>query len=59
MLPGTILYVVGTDAIVSGISAGKIPWLLVIVIALAGIVLAFLVWLAKKKLAQGKKINND
>jgi uncharacterized membrane protein YdjX (TVP38/TMEM64 family) len=59
MLPGTILYVVGTDAIVSGISSGKIPWLLVIVIALAGIVLAFLVWLAKKKLAQGKKINND
>jgi uncharacterized membrane protein YdjX (TVP38/TMEM64 family) len=59
MLPGTILYVVGTDAIVSGISSGKIPWLLVIVIALAGIILAFLVWLAKKKLAQGKKINND
>jgi hypothetical protein len=51
--------VVGTDAIVSGISSGKIPWLLVIVIALAGIILAFLVWLAKKKLAQGKKINND
>jgi uncharacterized membrane protein YdjX (TVP38/TMEM64 family) len=59
MLPGTILYVVGTDAVVSAISSGKIPWLLVIVIALAGIVLAFLVWLAKKKLVQGKKINND
>ena len=59
MLPGTILYVVGTDAVVSGISSGKIPWLLVIVIALAGIVLAFLVWLAKKKLTQGKKTNTD
>lgn len=59
MLPGTILYVVGTDAIVKGISSGKVPWLLVIVIVLAGILLAFLVRLAKKKLTQGKKINND
>jgi uncharacterized membrane protein YdjX (TVP38/TMEM64 family) len=60
MLPGTILYVVGTDAVVSGISSGKVPWLLVIVILLAGILLAFLVRLAKKKLTQGsKRINND
>ena len=61
MLPGTILYVVGTDAIISGISSGKVPWLLVSIIVLAGIVLGFLVYLAKKKLAQGEKknINNN
>jgi len=59
MLPGTILYVVGTDAVVSAISSGKIPWLLVVVILLAGIVLAFLIWLAKKKLTKGKKTNSD
>jgi uncharacterized membrane protein YdjX (TVP38/TMEM64 family) len=59
MLPGTILYVVGTDAIVSGLSSGKIPWLLVIIILLAGILLAFLIHLSKKRLTQGKKINND
>jgi uncharacterized membrane protein YdjX (TVP38/TMEM64 family) len=59
MLPGTILYVVGTDAVISAISSGKVPWLLVIVIVFAGIVLAFLIRLAKKKLSQGKQINID
>ena len=43
MLPGTILYVVGTDTILRGISEGKIPWLLVLVLLLAAIILAFLV----------------
>ncbi len=59
MLPGTILYVVGTDALVSGISSGKVPWLLVIVILLAGIVLAILVRFAKKKLTPGRNKNNS
>jgi uncharacterized membrane protein YdjX (TVP38/TMEM64 family) len=54
MLPGTILYVVGTDAILSGISEGKIPWLLVLVLLLAAIILAFLVYLARKKLSGNK-----
>lgn len=57
MLPGTILYVVGTDAVVSGISSGKVPWLLVIVLIFAGILLALLIHLAKKKLTQGGKEN--
>jgi uncharacterized membrane protein YdjX (TVP38/TMEM64 family) len=57
MLPGTILYVVGTDAVIRAISSGKVPWLLVSVIALAGIVLGLLVHLAKKKLAEGEKKN--
>jgi uncharacterized membrane protein YdjX (TVP38/TMEM64 family) len=56
MLPGTILYVVGTDAIVRGISLGKIPWLLIVVIVFTGIILAFLIRFAKKKLTpSGKK----
>ena len=59
MLPGTILYVVGTNAIFSGISSGKIPWVLVSVIVLAGIILAFLVRLARKKLLQEQKEKND
>lgn len=57
MLPGTILFVVGTDAVISAITSGKVPWLLVIVIVFAGIFLAFLVRLAKKKLTQGRQIN--
>jgi uncharacterized membrane protein YdjX (TVP38/TMEM64 family) len=57
MLPGTILYVVGTDTILSGISEGKIPWPLVSVLLLAAIILAFLVSWARKKLS-GNKSNN-
>ncbi|MGO8715325.1 MAG: TVP38/TMEM64 family protein [Smithella sp.] len=51
MLPGTILYVVGTDTILRGVSEGKIPWLLVSVLLLAAIILAFLVSWARKKLS--------
>ena len=51
MLPGTILYVVGTDTILRGISEGKIPWLLVFVLLLAAIILSFLVSWARKKLS--------
>ncbi len=62
MLPGTVLYVVGTDAILSGVTKGKIPWLLVLVLLLAAIILAFLVYWAKRKLSGGKEVdpgNND
>jgi uncharacterized membrane protein YdjX (TVP38/TMEM64 family) len=54
MLPGTILFVVGTDAILSGVSAGKIPWLLVLVLLLVAIILTLLGYWAKRKLS-GKK----
>jgi uncharacterized membrane protein YdjX (TVP38/TMEM64 family) len=62
MLPGTVLYVVGTDAIISGLTEGRIPWSLVIVILIVVMVLAFLVYWARKKLSGGKEIdsgNND
>jgi uncharacterized membrane protein YdjX (TVP38/TMEM64 family) len=62
MLPGTVLYVVGTDAIISGLTEGRIPWSLVIVILLVVMVLTFLVYWAKKKLSGGKEKdsgNND
>jgi uncharacterized membrane protein YdjX (TVP38/TMEM64 family) len=57
MLPGTILYVVGTDTILSGISESKIPWPLVSVLLLATIILAFLVSWARKKLSSNKNNN--
>jgi uncharacterized membrane protein YdjX (TVP38/TMEM64 family) len=56
-MPGTILYVVGTDTILSGISEGKIPWLLVSVLLLAAIILVFLVSWARKKLSSNKNKN--
>ncbi|HEX7504254.1 MAG TPA: TVP38/TMEM64 family protein [Syntrophales bacterium] len=42
MLPGTIVYLVGTDAIVSAATTGEVPWLIVgvFVVALAGVILA-------------------
>jgi uncharacterized membrane protein YdjX (TVP38/TMEM64 family) len=54
MLPATVLYVVGTDAIIKWFSEGKIPWYLLLAFAAAGIILAILVYLARKKLASGK-----
>ncbi len=57
MLPGTILYVAGADAVISGLSRGEIPWPLVVVAAVAAVILAFLVRMAKSRLwgrKQGK-----
>ena len=50
MIPGTILYVVGTDAVVSGISQGNVPWPLVAALFAAGIVLFLLVKFARRRL---------
>jgi len=50
MLPGTALYVVGADAFTSGISQGKISWLLVTGLAAVAIMLAMLVSYATRKL---------
>ena len=62
MLPGTVLYVVGADAIISGLAEGRIPWSLVIVVLIVVMVLIFLVHWARKKLSDGKQTdsaNND
>jgi uncharacterized membrane protein YdjX (TVP38/TMEM64 family) len=42
MLPGTIVYLVGTDALVTAAATGDVPWLIVgvFVVALAGVILA-------------------
>jgi uncharacterized membrane protein YdjX (TVP38/TMEM64 family) len=42
MLPGTIVYLVGTDAIISAATTGEVPWLIVgvFVVALAIVILA-------------------
>lgn len=43
MIPGTIMYVVGSDAIVTATREGKVPWALVFVFASIIIIIAFLV----------------
>ncbi len=50
MLPGTVLYVVGADAFAKGISQGRIPWALIVILALAAVILALLVRYARRRL---------
>ncbi len=50
MLPGTVLYVVGTDAVVSAISEKRIPWDLIIIFVIIFGVITVLVNQARKKL---------
>lgn len=50
MLPGTIVYVVGTDAFVKSISEGKVPWLLIILLATVIAILTLLIRHARRTL---------
>lgn len=50
MLPGTVLYVVGVDAVLSALSLGKIPWPLIAVAAAAAAILILLVKIARRRL---------
>ncbi len=52
MLPGTILYVVGADALTHIAADGRVPWTLVGALAAAAVILAFLVRLAHRKLKE-------
>ena len=52
MLPGTILYVVGTDAVMQAIIRGEVPWTLVGVVISVSILLVLLVRLARKRLRE-------
>ncbi len=54
MVPGTILYVVGADAITKGIAEGKIPWVLIGVVVVVIAILTVLVRYARKRLQTEK-----
>jgi uncharacterized membrane protein YdjX (TVP38/TMEM64 family) len=55
MLPGTIVYLVGTDALITAVTTGEVPWLIVgvFVAALAFVILA--VRIAGGKLKEKEK----
>jgi uncharacterized membrane protein YdjX (TVP38/TMEM64 family) len=55
IIPGTILYVVGADAVLQGAAQGKVPWLLVLVFGAALIFLTILARFAKRRLQDGEK----
>ncbi|MDD2901138.1 MAG: FAD-containing oxidoreductase [Syntrophales bacterium] len=50
MLPGSVLYVVGSDAVFQTVARGEVPWTLVGVLLVAIAVLTLLVRMARKKL---------
>ena len=50
MLPGTILYVVGFDALFTGLKEGRIPWALIAVVAAMALLLFFIVKKARQRL---------
>ena len=58
MLPGTVLYVVGADAVVKGLSQGRVPWTLVGALAVAAVVLALLVRYARRAI-KAKEANTE
>ena len=43
MLPGTVLYIVGADAVTKAITTGGVPWLLIIVVIATAAFLALLI----------------
>jgi uncharacterized membrane protein YdjX (TVP38/TMEM64 family) len=50
IIPGTILYVVGADAVLQGAAQGKVPWGLILIFVAAFIFLTILVRLARRRL---------
>jgi len=50
MLPGTILYVVGADAVAKGMAEGRVPWSLVGVLVAVAVMLFFVVRRARSAL---------
>ncbi len=50
MLPGTVLYVVGADAVTRGLAEGRVPWPLVGVVVTVATILFFVVRRARRAL---------
>ena len=53
MLPGTLLYVLGGDAVTRGLAEGRVPWGLVLALAAVALSLLLVIRLARRRL-QGK-----
>jgi uncharacterized membrane protein YdjX (TVP38/TMEM64 family) len=52
MLPGTVIYVVGTDAFITTLREGRIPWALLGALAVISAATFFVVRMAGRKIAQ-------
>lgn len=58
MLPGTILYVVGFDALFTALAEGKVPWLLIAVVVVMALILFRLVKQARGRLVEDPAPDN-
>ncbi|MCP4547017.1 MAG: TVP38/TMEM64 family protein [bacterium] len=59
MLPGTIVYVVGADALATGLRDGEIPWTLVFVFVIAlGFLVSLIPW-ARKRIREQRQNDDD
>ncbi len=52
MLPGTVLYVVGADAVTKGLAEGQFPWGLIGALVSAALLVALLVRYARRQLSE-------
>ncbi len=59
MLPMTVVYVVGSDALFTAVREGRIPWALVVVVLAVFLMLTLIVRQAKKKLDAIKRAKAD
>ncbi len=59
MLPGTILYVVGADAVTRGLAEGRVPWPLVGVVAATAVILTLIVRRARRALNDDDEADVD
>ena len=50
MLPGTVLYVVGPSAVTEALAEGRVPWVLVVVVAVILVIITFLAKAARKRI---------
>jgi uncharacterized membrane protein YdjX (TVP38/TMEM64 family) len=55
MIPGTVLFVVGADAVVTAVREGRVPWALVAVIGVVVVILAALVRQARRKISESEQ----
>jgi uncharacterized membrane protein YdjX (TVP38/TMEM64 family) len=55
MLPGTVLYVVGADAVTKAIYEGRVPWTLIFAVILSALFLAVVARMARARLRAGAK----
>jgi len=59
MLPGTIIVVVGTDALTQGLTQGRIPLELVGVLVITIISLALIVWYSRRRFNETRRNNKQ